>query len=394
MKVESVVQKRPFARDQSFGLPVTARADALVPLVSSDESCASWIDRAGLVLGVDCALADPDGDAPDQWTSLAILGRATPPQLAELNAYRGSGRLAQFNRAPRTDRLFCPLCALNRLLEGKTYIREKRWDIAWSTSCAKDATPLLEEPPESIEDVIRTQQFNVLDSEILAASSQSVTPWLTLNYLDWSLLWRCVTALETSWHRGERLEDLRVLSDIAAVLCADFDLTPGRSAIALLCRLPSIPWAYRLPNHGSGMDCALSSSLSVHVRRTAMAMAYALLEVALMRSRLPRLFPQTSVLAPVFVGLWPRLVPIAHPAMWRWLADASRRWSNQHAFAVMIPLERICPQARTRLELLIRDPLLGRHRERLKRRRTIEWPLSNWDRLANVYESPVLWDDQ
>lgn len=394
MRVESVVQETSFARDRGLGLPMTTRTDMLVPLFSDDESCASWIERAGETLGVGSALLDLDRDAPERLKSLAMLGRPSPSHLAELDAYRDGGQLAQLSRAPRTDRLFCAVCALKRLLEGKTYVREKRWEVAWATSCARDATPLLEEPPGRIEDIIRTQQFAPLDKEILAASSRTEPPWFTLNYLDWSLLWRRVAALETSWHRGERLDDLQVLSDIAAVLCADFDLTPDRSAIALLCRLPSIPSGYQLPEPVSGRDCALSSALSVHVRRTAMTVAYALFEIALMKSRLPRVFPQTSVLASVFLRVWPQLLSVAHPAMWRWLVNASRQWPNRHAFAVMMALERICPQARTRLESLVSEPLFARHLGRLNRRRTIEWSLASTDRRVDGCENSVLWDDQ
>ncbi|MHB8743106.1 MAG: hypothetical protein ACYC9L_08245 [Sulfuricaulis sp.] len=323
-------------------------------------------------------------DEPELLQCLAALGDVSDSRRDGLNRYRVSGRLSSDVRAARPNRLYCPKCAVNRYQQGRTYIREEIWELPWASSCIRDGTPLLEQPVDSIRNVVQMQQYTQLEQAILDAAERTEMPYWISDYLDWAPLWRRISSLEVKWRRGEALDDLRVISDIAAVLCADFYPVPERSAIALLCNLPSVPYGYRLPEPTAHSGGALASVPNVHVRRTAMTVAYTLLEVAFMKSRLPRIFPLTETFTPKLVTLWTTIFSFAHPATWKWLLNAADGWPDRHACAVSFVLRETYVEADAFFESFVSNGLLERHMKRLKNRRTIAWVLAPVHRVRPV----------
>jgi hypothetical protein len=384
-----------FADDHPAWPLSTGGATSLVPHYWNEESCGSWIDRTASALGADGALSDLIEDDPTLLEVLANLGDATDSQLKALDHYRASGQLSLHARASHPNRLYCPKCALNRFLEGRTFIREVIWELPWATSCVRDGTPLLEQPADPMGDVIRTQHHTNLDQAILDASERTALPWSISEYLDWSPLWRRLSSFEAKWYCGKALDDLRVISDIAAVLCADFYTVPEHSAIALLCSLPSVPYGYRLtePTARSGM--ALRYLPDVHVRRTAMTVAYTLLEVAFMKSRLPRIFLQTETFTPPLVKIWSTIFSFAHPATWKWLLKTADGWPDRHAYAIGFVLKETYVEADVFWESFASNKLLARHMKRARNRRTIAWVLAPVRQAKpSASQSPSVLDDE
>lgn len=384
-RMESHGPASSFSATQATSLPLGTLTHTIVPGVFREESWASWFQRAVRTIGVAESASFIARSRPKLVeTLIGLSGADAPRQQKALQDYRAIGSVWLFHSSSQASRLYCPKCAFKRFLEGKTPIREEIWDIPWSTFCLRDGTPLLEQPEEGLAEIIATQLYDPLETLILEAAKQSEHPAYTYDsyYLDWSPIWPRIRELEILWHGGESLDVLKAVTDTAAALCANFYSTPEYSAITALCKLPERPYGDRLTQPTSFGHVGLSEVISVHVRRTAMAVAYAMLETALASCRLPRILPRRKSLQ-VGLQLWLRMSRLAHPDMWRWLMNATYGWPKQCDFALCAMLKDLIPEAKDRWDaLLISDGLLARHEKRFRCSGTIPWGLAPFYKVA------------
>jgi len=325
-------------------LPTSVHAQTLLPSREPEESLLSWIDRAARVVRV----------VPDHLLLLSMQNAGIRAALVTCAVGSKDDARSEGERSlhdlvyaywssdgANPPRAYCARCSYLRHVCGRPYIRKVAWSIPWATFCKEDGWPLLMEPAQPMAQLVRDQAWPREDREVLAARTLWRVVPQPATHLQWAPLWPRMAALERRWHEGRAQALQQVITDLATMLCANFNGLRDYSLLATVCALPPDRYGARRLDPVIRDPRPVAQVSNVHVRRAAYCAAYCLLETALAERGGRAIDAEPDDVVDAGQRFWKAVVEQRRYRGWRWLLSAATAWPESCRCGVEAMLTRM-----------------------------------------------------